>query len=156
MKLMTHANSTISHYFTLFTLIKSLVVYLIVAVYRRFDWVHIKFRFFYSTMLPCISNALNLNIRVIRVGKFAASKISSTHMRSNKQYLLETLPQNEKSKYFDMAIQEQKAKICSFFIIDEQYQDKSEESDIEDITLTYVTALAAIRFVIFILLLFCG
>ena len=56
----------------------------------------------------------------------------------------------------DMAIQEQKAKICSFFIIDEQYQDKNEESDIEDITLTYVTALAAIRFVIFILLLFCG
>ena len=31
--------------------------------------------------------------RVIRVGKFAASKISSAHMRSNNQYLLETLPQ---------------------------------------------------------------
>ena len=31
-------------------------------------------------------------IRVIRVGKFAASKVSSAHMRSNNQYLLETLP----------------------------------------------------------------
>ena len=35
----------------------------------------------------------SLIIRVIRVGNFAASKISSAHMRSNNQYLLETLPQ---------------------------------------------------------------
>ena len=43
--------------------------------------------------LSSIIYDVQINNEVIRVGKYAASKISSAHMRSNNQYLLETQPQ---------------------------------------------------------------
>ena len=46
-----------------------------------------------KTTKKCLTECLGFSSRVIRVGKFVASEISSAHMRSNNQYLLETLPQ---------------------------------------------------------------